>query len=290
MVILILYNYFPYPIQTLTNILRQHAGLDSIPVENFNLQTVDQFVNLAIYSMMTHETIDSIEQHFFMDNGIVERILRLFTKAVCSIKDRFIRWPTKREIDQFCLQFEHLNEFGCFEFYNVFAAIGTIDICIRPPLENFLKVQDPKNITKLHTPVKLQCSCNATGSFQSCFVSFPKRESDTKNSSVFDANPITDKLETIKSNETYIVGDKTLSLCPYLMTPHDKIVPHSESHNKALESKRKIIDKTFEKICTRFPILMRIGLRDNEEISHLIESICILHNFFSMKRDQGYLQ
>lgn len=233
--------------------------------------------------MSDHEFL-AIEQHFFLNEGILREILRKFCEIVQSIKPKLIQWPTKTEIDRSCQQFERMMEFGCYEFYNVFGAIGTIDISIEPPLRGYFK--DKENSS---TPIKLQCCCNATGLLQSCFVFFPKKESDTKNSSTFEVNPVSAKLQTLHANEVYIVGDQSLSLCPTLMTPHDKIIAHSETHNKALESKRKIIDKTFNRIQVHFPILNRIELRNSAEITQLIETICILHNFFVTAHEQGYL-
>lgn len=268
--------------------LEKFGDLSSISIAQFNLQSVDQLINLAIFTLMSPDDFKSIEQHFFLDPGIVERILHKFCGIVADVKEKFIRWPTKCEIERSRIQFERLTEFGRFEFYNVFGAIGTTDISIMPPLKDFLLVPSSDGA---YTPIKLQCCCNANGLLQSSFVFIPKQESDTKNSNVFEANPTKVNIESMESDdEIYVVGDETLTLCPILMTPHDKIVVHSDQFNKALESKRKIIDKVFDRMWIHFPILNRIELRDAKRITELIETICILHNFFTTNRDPGYLQ
>lgn len=264
-------------------ILEQHSNLNSIPPSDFNL---DQLVNLAIHSLMSGNDFQTIEQNFFLDPGVVQRILIEFCQAVCQLKDKFIQWPGRGGIERHCHQFDRLTEFGCYDFYNVFGAMATKDFCIKPPLRNSFQVQTTNN--ESYTPVKLQCCCNANGLLFSSFILFPEKESDTKNSSVFEASPSKVALAKMKSKEAYIVADQSMSLCPLLMTPHDKIIAHSEQHNRALESKRKIIDKVFDKICSRFPILGHIEVRTNQTISCLIETICILHNFFVMNHDQKY--
>lgn len=266
-------------------VLCQHTDLKSVPASDYNLQTMDQLVNLAIHSLMSGNDFQTIEQNFFLDPGVVQRILIVFCKAVSHLKDKFIQWPDRGGIERHCHQFERMNEFGSYDFYNVFGAMATRDFCIKPPLNNYFEVQ---TADASYTPIKLQCCCDANGLLFSSFVSFPKMEPDTKNSRVFEASPLKLALKRMKSNEAYIVADQSLSLCPILMTPHDKIIAHSEQHNKALESKRKIIDKVMDKICSRFPILGHIEVRNSQTISRLIETICILHNFFVMNRDQGY--
>lgn len=248
---------------------------------------MDQLVNLAIHSLMSGNNFQTIEQNFFLDPGVVQRILIEFCKAVSQLKDKFIQWPGRGGIERHCHQFERMTEFGSYDFYNVFGAMATKNVCIKPPLRNYFQV---KMANESYTPIKLQCCCNANGLLFSIFILFPKKESDTKNSRVFEASPTKMALKNMKSKEAYIVADQSMSLCPILMTPHDKIIAHSEQHNRALESKRKIIDKVFDKIYFKFPILSHIEVRSNQTISCLIETICILHNFFVMNHDQGYTQ
>lgn len=266
-------------------ILRQHTDLNSVSPSDFNLQTMDQLVNLAIHSLMSGNNFQTIEQNFFLDPGVVQRILIKFCLAVFQLKNKFIQWPGRGGIERHCHQFERMTKFGNYDFYNVFGIMATKDFYIKPPLKNNFQIQ---TATESYTPVKLQCCCNANGLLFSCFIFFPKKESDTKNSSVFEVNPVKWALENMKSKEAYIVADQSMSLCPILLTPHEKIIAHSEQHNRALESKRKIIDKVFDKICSRFPILDHIEVGTNQNISHLIETVCILHNFFVMNNDQRY--
>lgn len=236
---------------------------------------------------MTSESSGHTEETLFLEQGTVNKILEIVCSIIVDKKDTFIHWPNKKEIQQNVRQFERYDEFGHFEFYNVFGAIGTIELEIQPPLFDCLTYASSDN-NYMYTPVKWQCSCDVTGFLQSSSVLVPKQENQSKNSYVFEMSSLKTKLEMIKNDEMYLVADETLTLIPYLLTPHEKLLLHAEQHNRALESKRKIIDKTFEKIQNRFLILQRIELQDEISVCNLVETVGILHNFFLIQSDQMY--
>lgn len=97
------------------------------------------------------------------------------------------------------------------------------------------------------------------------------------------------ELENQKLDELYMVADETLTIFPELLTPHEKRMIDADSFNKALQSKRAVIDRAFEKIQRRFPLLQRIEHRNANSICNIIETIGILHNFFIIHRDDLYI-
>lgn len=253
---------------------------------DLNVVSIDQLTNILIYALMTSEQSGQTEETLFLEPGTVNKVLETLCNIIAEKKHAFIHWPNKREIQQNVRLFESYQEYGYYEFYNVFGAIGTIDVQVKPALKKYLSVIETN---QTNTPIKWQCSCDTGGILQSSFVLVPKKENETKNSFVFEGNPIKTKLEAMKSDEVYLVADETLTIFPYLLTPHEKIIIRADEHNVALESKRKIIDNVFDKIRSRFSILQRIELRSAKSICNLIETVGILHNFFMVHNDNLYI-
>lgn len=230
-----------------------------------------------------------------LEPGTVNQIIEMMSEVIAQKKDAFIQWPNEDEIVQNVRDFECYREHGeHFEFPNVFGAVGSRDIPIRPALPKFYSISQPssssaRNAHATYTPVKWQCSCDTNGFLQSSFVSVPSTENQSKNSFAFEANPISVELEQRKYEELYMVADETLTIFPYLLTPHEKRMIDADSFNRALQAKRIVIDQTFEKIQRRFSAIKRIEHRDANSICNIIETIGILHNFFIIHRDDLYM-
>lgn len=268
-------------------ILEDFAEVTPSFIVNLNLQTANQLTNILLFALMTVDSSAKMEETLCLETGTVNKVLAAICEIIADKKDAFIHWPNAMEIQQNMRHFESYDEFGQYEFYNVFGAIGTMDFQVKPSLPNYLTVNAVHGIST-YTPIKWQCSCDVSGFLQSSWVTVPKIENETKNSYVFEMNPIRSKLEVMKNKEIYLVADESLTLIPFLLTPHEKLLLYAEQHNRALESKRKVIDKTFEKILGRFSILTRIELRDARSICNLIDTVGILHNFFLIQGDQLY--
>lgn len=262
-------------------------------LSELNFQSADQLTNILVFALMSGETTDQIEQLMVLETGTVNRIIEIMCEIIAQKKGAFIQWPNDDEISQNVRDFECYRENGQFEFYNVFGALGTIEIPIKPALSKFYSISQPscssRNTHSTYTPVKWQCSCDTNGFLQSSLVFVPKTEKQSKNSYVFEVNPIKVELENQKLNELYMVADETLTICPILLTPHEKRMIDADSFNKALQSKRCVIDRAFEKIERRFPLLQRIEHRNANSICNIIETIGILHNFFIIHRDDLYI-
>lgn len=269
-----------------TQILSRFDEFNASLVTSCNLQTEAQLANLFFYALMTDETSETTEQTLFLEAGTVNKLLRTLCQIITRKKDAFIAWPDRNEITKSVQQFESYQEFGHFEFYNVFGAIGTLEIHVRPAIRNYLSLLKSEST---YTPIKWQCSSDSNGLLQSSYVMVPKLDKETKNSYIFEKNPVKRRLEVMKLDEIYLVADETLTLFPFLLTPHEKIIIHAEQHNRALDSKRKIIDKTFAVMQNRFAILTRIELRDADSIRNLIDTVGILHNFLVIHGDQLYM-
>lgn len=260
-----------------------------------NFQSTNQLTNLLVYALMSNNTNDRIEELMCLEPGTVNQVVEMMSEIIAQKKDAFIQWPNDDEILQ------NVRDFQCYrgngeqsEFHNVFGALGTIEIQIKPALSKFYSISQPssssaRNTHATYTPVKWQCSCDTNGFLQSSFVFVPTTENQSKNSYAFEVNPISVELEQRKHDELYMVADETLTIFPFLLTPHEKRMIDADSFNRALQSKRIVIDRTFEKIQRRFPFLKRIEHRDANSICNTIETIGILHNFFIIHRDDLYI-
>lgn len=261
-----------------------------------NFQNANQLANLLVYSLMSSETTGHIEQLMCLEPGTVNRVIEMMSEIIAQKKDAFIQWPNDDEILQNVRDFECYRDNGqLFEFpHNVFGALGTIEIPIKPALPKFYAVSQPSssstsNAHPTYTPVKWQCACDTNGFLQSSFVFVPATEKQSKNSYAFQVNPIKVQLENQKRNALHMVADETLTIFPFLLTPHEKRMVDADPFNKALEAKRVVIDRIFEKIHRRFPFLKHIGHRNASSICNIIETIGVLHNFFIIHRDDLYI-
>lgn len=278
---------FYFLLQNLQSILLGYKEIKDFPIADSNIRSTEQLTRLFMYILMTNENFETTEVRFDLKPGTVESVLRLVVGALVKRKSAFVRWPTQRQIDQCVKEYEKLKEMGQSEFYNVFSVIGTTDICIQPAMSSFLSVDAGEGLN--YTPTKLQCCCNAKGIIQSSYVKIPSNESEAKNSSVFECNPIRNVMEVMNSSENYVVSDRTLANYSFLLTPHDDNEENAVPFNQALESRRKTIDKVFAKIESQFLILNRIEISDPNLVCDLIETICILHNFLLVNRDTVYV-
>lgn len=273
----------------LSQILEGFDEINAALLAKLNLQTVEQATNLLVYALMTDKKSENTEETLCLEPGTVNNVLETLCEIIAQKKDAFIHWPNKREIERSVRRFENYQEYGYFEFYNVFGAIGTVEIRLKPAIPNYLAVAGTVNKNAKYTPIKWQCSCDTSGILQSSLVFIPKIEKEIKNSYVFEMNPVKQKLESMKSDEVYLVADETLTIFPFLLTPHEKIIIRSEEHNRALQSKRKVLDKMFEKVTDRFSVLKRIELRNAKSIRNLIDTVGVLHNFFMIHNDRQYI-
>lgn len=260
----------------------------------FNFQSADQLTNILVYSLMSGESTDQIEQLMVLETGTVNHILEIMSEIIAQKKDAFIQWPNDEEIVQNVRDFQCYRVNEQYEFPSVFGALGTLDIAIQPSLPKFYSIAQPScsshsHIQPTYTPVKWQCSCDTNGFLQSSWVFIPTIERQSKNSFVFEINPVQVELENQKLDELYMVADETLAIFPVLLTPHEKRMIDADSFNKELHSKRSVIDRAFEKIQRRFPLIKRIKHRNPNSICNIIETIGILHNFFIIHRDDLYV-
>lgn len=245
---------------------------------------------------MSDKKSHQIEQTLFLEPGTVNRIIEIMSESIAQKKDAFIQWPNDDEILQNVRDFASYNKNDQLKFPGVFGAIGTIDISIKPALSRFYSIsQQSCSVRRTNTrdatstPIKWQCSCDTNGFLQSSLVFVPKTENQSKNSYVFEMNPINVELTNQMANDMYMIADETLTIFPCLLTPHEKRMIDADPFNKALESKRLVIDRTFQKIQRHFALLNRIEHRNANTICNIIETIGILHNFLIIHRDDLYI-
>lgn len=287
-------NFMSSP-KVLSQILSDFPEISRNMLSAMNFQNANQLTNLLVYALMSNETADHIEDLMDLEPGTVNQVVEMMSEIIAQKKDAFIQWPNEDEIEQNVRDFECYRENGeQTEFHNVFGALGTLDIPIKPALPKFYSISQPssssaRNAHATYTPIKWQCSCDTNGFLQSSFVFVPTTENQSKNSFAFEANPISVELEQRKHEELYMVADETLTIFPYLLTPHEKRMIDAASFNRAHQSNRIVFDRTFEKIQKRFPSLKRIVHRDASSICNIIETIGILHNFFIIHRDDLYI-
>lgn len=249
-------------------------------LKELGVHTIHRLTNIFVYSLMCEHDLDAVDGKFFLASGVAKRVTYKVCGFIAAHQSLFFRLPNETEIEQNVLEFAGLGDFVEHEFKSIFGAMGSIDIDVSPGLAGHFAISTEHDLSATVTPVKLQCSCDANGFLQSCFVLVPSVELDTKNVEAFVQSPLYAALETRPTDGNYMVADNSFSTVPVLLAPRDSDDQSAAVFNRVLESKRAVIDRAFALIRSRFSILDRIDCDDAHIVRDLIVSVCVLYNVF----------
>lgn len=242
------------------------------------MHTIDRLTNVFVYSLMCVHDFATVDRKFSLAPGVAERVTYKVCSFIAAHKKLFFRLPNRMEIEQSIREFAAHAVHGEPEFRNIFSAVGSIDVPVTPGLVDHFSIATGSGSSATVTPVKLQCSCDANGFLQSCFVLVPAVELDTKNVEAFVQSPLYEALETRPVDGNYMVADHSFSTMPVLLTPRDTDDHRAATFNRSLESRRIVIDQAFARIRNRFSILNRIECDDPQIVRDFIVSVCVLYN------------
>lgn len=266
--------------QFLSRLLTSIELIDTNWLNELDIHSIHRLTYLFVYAIMSEYSFNDIDKEFCVSAGVTKKAVHKVCSILAAHKHMFFRLPNDIEIDENVDDFAQFNDYGQFEFQNVFGAMGMIDVDIMPAITGYYSVNQTDDPSSSYTPAKLQCSCDANGFLQSSFVLIPEIELDTKNAEAFKLSPLYTALDYRPADRNHMVADYSFTSIPFLLTPLEEDGAGAEQFNRALESKRLIIDQTFSIIQNRFTILNRIDSDDAKAVCNLIESVCVIYNIF----------
>lgn len=252
------------------------------------MPSIEQLTSIFIYALMSQHDLDGVDESFHLTSGIAKTVTYRVSSIVAIHKEFFFRVPTENDIEHNVGEFCQLSDGSLYEFPNVYGALGTSDIKVTPALPDYNCVSSADDSSITSTIIKLQCTCNANGFLQTCFILVPKEEFEAKHAEVFKQSPLFEVLSNRPFDDNHIVADRSFAKIPFILTPLDGSDDEVQQFNLALDAKRNIIDRTFTALYNRFPILDRIETDDPGTVCNIIESACVLYNVFIANNGGNY--
>lgn len=204
-----------------------------------------------------------------VSQSTVSRVVWQVCRRIVAKRDEWIQFPRQREmraaLDAWQIRF------------SLPFVIGAID-CTHIPIQKPTVYGDEYINRKGFPSINVQATCDAHELFTSVDVSWPGSVHDARiltNSNVYNA-----MTNLARSHGAVILGDEGYPLLRWLMTPIRKRVMtmREERYNTKHAQERKIIERCFGQLKSRFRML-RVPVRiKTSRVPHFIMAAFILHN------------
>ncbi|XP_039302797.1 protein ANTAGONIST OF LIKE HETEROCHROMATIN PROTEIN 1-like isoform X1 [Solenopsis invicta] len=116
---------FNYLLFLLRNDLEEENYSGRIPM------SAEKLLYITLYVLATPDSYRSVVTKFNVGNATAWRAVRKVVKILCTFRNYFIRWPNRREINDYSRRLQ--IEYG---FPGVIGALDGTHICILAPLED----------------------------------------------------------------------------------------------------------------------------------------------------------
>ncbi|XP_053378145.1 putative nuclease HARBI1 [Mercenaria mercenaria] len=197
----------------------------------------------------------------------VSRAVRRTTAAICSLRDRYIKFPRNDAARAI-----HKEFYNIARFPKVIGVIDGTQIKIKGPKENETDFVNRKG----YHSINVQMVCDARFRITNMVAKWPGSVHDSR---IFRESELCRKFENGEINGL-LLGDSGHPCRPYLMTPYlNTQTAAQERYNIALTKTRVLIEQTFGVLKRRFPCLS-YGLRTETTSAPQVTVACVvLHNF-----------
>ncbi|KAL9962111.1 hypothetical protein ACROYT_G031184 [Oculina patagonica] len=234
---------------------------------------------LFLWTMATQEGTREIADRFNVTYSSVSRTVVRVMKAVCELKNQYIRWPNGNEIN------EVKADFGD-TFPGVIGAIDGTLIHIRCPSEN----KEAYNCRKRFHALNVQVVCDNQMVFRDVLAGWP--------GSVHDSRILRNSLLWQNSaakfpGDTHLLGDGGYPLTRWLMVPfrdNGHLTRQQIRFNEILSTLRQVVERAIGLLKGRWRKLQYLNLLSVKHMTMQIMAACVLHNFCLLHDDfdEGY--
>ncbi len=196
------------------------------------------------------------------------------TRALTSVANKHIVWPTQEEQDVIMRGFEEMKGFP-----GIIGAIDGTHIPIKCPSGD----KDSYFNRKKFPSLSLQVTCDHRCRFTDAFAGVPGSRHDAK---VFEMSDLGQQLDSDPGSMIFhgghLLSDTAYKLSPYLLTPfrHTANLANEQvCYNKSHSATRMAIERAIGILKGRFRRLMhKLDLDSVESMVEVIMACCVLHN------------
>lgn len=239
-------------------------------------------VLMTLWTMANQEAFRSIADRFGIGKGCAHTVFMETCKEICYLQEKYIKWPTDRELLQTVQSFNNLR--GLQSFPNVVGCVDSTHIEIKTP-----RTDNSFYNRKGYTSMQIQAICNSTLEFINIFSGWPGSSHDAR---IWQNSPIYGKLknENILPEKYHLLGDTAYPLDTFVMFPYKDnghLTASQKQFNKRLSSSRVVIEQAFGRLKEVFRRLKYLNISKIENFKYITLAACILHNF-SIKHNVSF--
>lgn len=232
---------------------------------------LDKKLHFTIWMLANHAiSYRNATDLFGFSKGTGHLVFVETCRAISSLKDKYISWPTVVEKNRNSETIENT-----FRFPGVIGSVDGCHIPIRAPINNPI---DYYNRKSFHSVI-LQAACNNNLEFIHIYVGMPGRVHDAR---VFRTSPLHNLINNngIPQHQ-HLLGDSAYQLHVNLMTPfrdNGHLTPAEILYNQRHSAVRSSIERAFALLKGKFRRLKYLDMALQEDIAIVVSACCVLHN------------
>ncbi|XP_066585459.1 putative nuclease HARBI1 [Prorops nasuta] len=233
---------------------------------------------ITLYVLGTPDSYRSIVTKFNVGNATAWRAVKRVVKALCILRNTFIRWPTEEEAEATANTIV-----GKYKFPDVLGIVDGTHIRINAPKENSTAYINRKG----YHSIQLQVICNEKREFIHCYAGMPGCVHDMR---VFKYSGVQQKCSEDYFGNKHLLGDSAYVLQKQVMIPYKDnghLSLGERNYNYILSRSRIIIERAIELLKGRWRfILDKLPMRKTNLIPYYVMACTVLHNICLMRGDE----
>lgn len=223
-------------------------------------------VTLRFYATGTFQLV--VGDTFSVNKGTVCRIVHRVTRAIASLRNKYVKFPSSTEAQHDVMQMFYSKS----RMPGIVGAVDCTHISIQSPGTDDAEIYRNR---KGYFSINVQLVCDPTGYISDVVARWPGSVHD---STIFDNSQLRALFESGQITGC-LVGDGGYACRRYMLTPLNNPTTAAErSYNSAQILARNCIERTNGMLKRRFPVL-KYGLRlKMENTLPVIVAVVVLHN------------
>uniref|UniRef100_A0A8C5MCA4 DDE Tnp4 domain-containing protein n=1 Tax=Leptobrachium leishanense TaxID=445787 RepID=A0A8C5MCA4_9ANUR len=239
----------------------------------------------TLWLLANQESFRGVADRFGLSKGTTHYIIFRILNAIKSLKNDFIKWPSKELCEQNAAIFKERTGFP--------GVVGAIDGC-HIPVKAASSDQDSFINRKGFPSIVLQGVCDANKKFLDTFVD---RSGAADYARVLRLSPLGQSLSNpLKARELldedfHLLGDSAYDCSSYILIPYEdygQLTAAQQKYNSVHSTAHCVIETAFDLLKERFRRLKHLNMKRIDQAPLLIETCCILHNLIlEVEDDDG---
>ncbi|XP_066585162.1 uncharacterized protein [Prorops nasuta] len=233
---------------------------------------------ITLYVLATPDSYRSVVTKFNIGNATAWRAVKRVVRALCQLRNFFIRWPTLEEVEA--------TSNAIAVKYGFPGVIGIVDgthVRIAAPKENSNAYVNRKGF---HS-IQLQVICNEKMEFIHCYAGMPGSVHDMRS---FKYSGVQQRCMDNYFGNKHLIGDSAYTIQKCVMVPYkdNGHLSLQETHfNHVLSRSRIIVERAIGLLKGRWRFLLdKLPMRRTDLIPFYIIACTVLHNVCLLRGDE----